>query len=132
MRAIRAIAACITAVVLTACGQGAAPQAQPEPATATAGQAKPEVSFAPAANALTPASLVGRWGDNGDCTKDIVFAADGAFRSYTGGDGTWRLDGDIITMSGQGGTFQVRVEVINNAQLIVHNPDGSVGTSQRC
>lgn len=81
---------------------------------------------------LTPAMLVGRWGDNGDCTKDIVFDPNGTFRSYTGGQGAWTLNGDVMTMSGAGGTFQVRVEIINGQQLLITNPDGSIGTSQRC
>jgi hypothetical protein len=76
--------------------------------------------------------LLGRWGDNGDCTKDIVFAADGTFRSYTGGGGTWSLTGDRMRMSGAGGTFEVGVEIIDGSTLLIRNPDGSIGTSQRC
>lgn len=76
--------------------------------------------------------LVGRWGDNGDCTKDITFAADGAFRSYTGGSGRWSVAGDRLTMAGDGGTFVVQIQSVNEQQLIVGNPDGSFGISQRC
>lgn len=76
--------------------------------------------------------LVGRWGDNGDCSQDIVFNADGTFRSYTGGSGTWSLDGHIMTMSGEGGVFQLRVSILNGNQLLIRNPDGTIGTSQRC
>jgi hypothetical protein len=85
-----------------------------------------------AGDAPTPAQLVGRWGDNGDCSKDIVFNADGTFRSYTGGSGTWSLDGDVMTMSGAAGTFQVNVSILNGNQLLIGNPDGSIGISQRC
>jgi hypothetical protein len=80
----------------------------------------------------TPAQLVGRWGDNGDCSKDIVFNADGTFRSYTGGSGAWSLNGDVMTMSGAAGTFQVHVSILNGNQLLIGNPDGTIGISQRC
>jgi hypothetical protein len=76
--------------------------------------------------------LVGRWGDNGDCTKDIVFNADGTFHSYTGGEGAWTLEGDTMSMTGAGGTSQVRVAIANQNTLLIGNPDGSFGTSQRC
>ncbi len=118
----------VLALVLGACDQ-------PEIATAPSAQsadAKPAVDAEPAANGVSPALLVGRWGDNGDCTKDIVFNGDGTFRSHTGGVGTWSLDNDVMTMSGAGGAFQVRVQILNGQQLLIQNPDGSFGTSQRC
>jgi hypothetical protein len=82
--------------------------------------------------APTAAALIGRWGDNGDCAKDIVFNADGTFASYAGGTGAWSLNGHVMTMSGSGGAFQVRVEAIDANRLLIQNPDGSIGTSQRC
>lgn len=103
-------------------GKPASAQAAPAPTAPVSGPAR----------ALSPAALVGRWGDNGDCNKDIFFNADGSFRSYTGGVGRWSLVGDRMTMSGAGGTYEVRVQVINQNQLRIINPDGSVGTSQRC
>jgi len=106
-------------VVLVACGAASEPPAAP-------------VAPAAVSSGLTPDMLMGRWGDNGDCTKDIIFAADGTFRSYTGGAGTWSLQGDRMIMSGPGGAFEVRVEVIDSDRLVIRNPDGSVGTSQRC
>lgn len=118
----------IVAAMLSACSQ---PAAAPEPATPVAVEAKPSAP-AQAATGLTPAMLVGRWGDNGDCTKDIVFAADGTFRSYTGGSGRWNLSGDRMTMTGANGTFEVGVQMLNADQLMILNPDGSYGTSQRC
>lgn len=126
------------AFVLAACDQPAATAPQPETATPTTGQGKPGGTAAPAANtdangnALTPAMFVGRWGDNGDCTKDIAFNADGTFRSYTGGSGTWTLNGDIMSMTGQAGTFEVRVAIVDQNRLMIGNPDGSFGMSQRC
>jgi hypothetical protein len=116
-------------LLLAACGQPAA-RAPAETAAAVSDQGKPETSAD--GGAVTAQMLVGRWGDNGDCTKDIVFGADGAFQSYTGGRGTWSLDGDIVSMTGPNGTFQVRVAIVNQNTLMIGNADGSYGMSQRC
>lgn len=122
------------------CGPAATTASTTTPATAPAPPAtvttedtqKPKPGDAAASAQLSPAMLVGRWGDNGDCTKDIVINADGTFRSYTGGGGRWTLDGDRMTMTGANGPYEVGVDVINGNTLRVRNPDGSVGTSQRC
>ena len=127
MRSI-AIAA---AIFLAACSPAPADTTTAPPAS-TGGAAKPTQATQQAGDAPTPAMLVGRWGDNGDCSKDIVFSADGTFRSYTGGTGSWSLSGDIMTMSGAAGTFQVRVSILNGNQLLIGNPDGTIGISQRC
>jgi hypothetical protein len=37
-----------------------------------------------------------------------------------------------MSMTGANGTFQVRVSIINQNTLMIGNPDGSIGTSQRC
>ncbi len=82
---------------------------------------------------VTAAELIGRWGDNGDCTKDVVFHADGAFTSYTGGGGRWSLTGDRLVLTGPGGEYVMRVRWdADGERLIIANPDGSIGTSQRC
>lgn len=81
---------------------------------------------------VTAAALVGRWGDNGDCAKDVVFRADGTFLSFTGGEGRWALNGDQLVLTGPNGEFPMRVRWGEGGQLIITNPDGSVGTSQRC
>lgn len=78
------------------------------------------------------AALVGRWGDNGDCAKDVVFRADGTFRTFTGGEGRWSLNGDRLVLTGGSGEIPLRVRWGAQNQLIITNPDGSVGTSQRC
>jgi len=119
----------IAAASLAACSQPNAQQSQTR-ASATS-QDKPG-DPSQAGEGPTRAQLVGRWGDNGDCSKDIVFNADGTFRSYTGGSGNWSLNGDIMTMSGVAGTFQVRVSILNGNQLLIGNPDGTIGISQRC
>ena len=76
--------------------------------------------------------LVGRWGDNGDCTKDIVLNADGSFRSYTGGEGQWSIEGNRMRMAGKADALEAQVELIDQNTIRVTNADGSVGTSQRC
>lgn len=82
--------------------------------------------------AITPARLLGRWGDNGDCSKDVIFRGDGTFRSFNGGEGSWRLAGDRLTMAGANGTFVLIVRLIDRDRLRILNPDGSIGVSQRC
>jgi hypothetical protein len=81
---------------------------------------------------VAPARLLGRWGDNGDCAKDVIFRGDGTFRSYTGGEGRWRLAGDRLTMTGANGAFVLIVRRIARDRLRIVNPDGSIGFSQRC
>jgi hypothetical protein len=82
--------------------------------------------------ALTPAFLVGRWGDNGDCTRPVVFRADGTFRTIQGGEGQWSLRRDRLTMTGERGLTVLRVTALGRGRLAIVNPDGSRGTSQRC
>jgi hypothetical protein len=123
----------VAALFLAACtpppaGTEVAPALQ----AAADASGKPSGATQQTGEAPTPAMLVGRWGDNGDCTKDIVFSGDGTFRSYTGGSGNWSLNGDVMTMSGAAGTFQVRVSILNGNQLLIGNPDGTIGISQRC
>jgi hypothetical protein len=106
------------------------------------GACSPPVAQAPAAPeavstdqvnavALTEEFLVGAWGDNGDCSAPITFNADGTFQN-AGGVGRWSLEGDIITMQGQGGAFQLRAEALNQNQILIGNPNGAIGLSQRC
>lgn len=102
-----------------------APQAAPSATPAAA--STPEAS----AVALTREFLVGSWGDNGDCSAPITFNADGTFRN-AGGVGQWTLEGDIITMQGQGGAFQLRAQALNQNQILIGNPNGAIGLSQRC
>jgi hypothetical protein len=85
-----------------------------------------------AAAAITPARLLGRWGDNGDCSKDVIFRGDGTFRAFTGGEGSWRLAGERLTMTGDSGSFVLIVRLIGRNRLRIVNPDGSIGISQRC
>jgi len=76
--------------------------------------------------------MIGRWGDNGDCTKDIVINADGSFTSYSGGEGQWSLNGATLRLEGKNGAYDLQLALISQDALRITNPDGSVGTSQRC
>lgn len=81
------------------------------------------------------AMLVGRWGDDGDCTTKTTtqFNADGTFHSFaSGGDGHWTLNGNRLTMQGGGGVFNLVLHWIDADHMDVENPDGSMGHSQRC
>lgn len=111
-------------------GQAAAPAAAETPDNKGDGQSAAPAR--PAADTIDAGFMIGRWGDNGDCTKDIVINSDSTFRSYTGGEGRWSLRGNTLSLSGDNGTFDMRLELINHDTLRITNPDGSVGTSQRC
>ncbi len=97
------------------------------------GLALPGVSYAQVKkDPITAEFLIGRWGDNGDCSKDVVLRADGTFSSYTGGGGRWVLTGDRLVLTGANGEYVLRVERDDDDTLVITNPDGSVGRSQRC
>lgn len=113
----------VAAIALAACGQ---PDATP------ASQAPAAQQTTADANAVTADFLVGAWGDNGDCTSTITYNADGSFRMADGSTGTWTLEGDRVTMSGAGGEFSVQVTKGNDNQLLIGQPDGGFGISQRC
>lgn len=124
IKAARIAFACL---VLVACSQPPAPAAEEPVGDATG------VTEAPAgSSAITREALLGRWGDNGDCTKLITFNADGTFDSYSGMSGTWTLEGDSLTLSGSAGDFLLRVASGGNDTLMIGQPDGSFGISQRC
>ena len=78
------------------------------------------------------AALIGDWADDEACKSLISLGPDGNFRSADGGQGTWRLNGDVLTLSGPGGNYVVRIQSIDGGLLTVVNPDGSVGRSRRC
>ncbi|MGE0046591.1 MAG: hypothetical protein AB7J28_10980 [Hyphomonadaceae bacterium] len=123
MKKLIAALACLAA----ACGQPAPTQSSdqaPAEAAATApGAAGVEIDRG---------MLLGSWGDNGDCTRAVTFADDGSYRMFDGAEGRWSVAGDRITMEGPAGSYEIRVTSLNATQLLIGNPDGSIGLSQRC
>lgn len=77
-------------------------------------------------------ALVGTWGDNGDCRQHITLRPDGSFQLFDGGTGRWTLINGQLTFYGAGGTYEQRLEWIDSNNVMLTNPDGSVGRSQRC
>jgi hypothetical protein len=136
------------ALALIACSPKAPQQQQPQTQTAQSPQQPGAVATTHVADQSskpgsgdTPVDttpildrdfLVGRWGDNGDCTKDVVLNGNGSFTSYTGGEGQWALNGATLRMEGKNGAYDLQLELIDQNTLRITNPDGSVGTSQRC
>ncbi|HWT11143.1 MAG TPA: hypothetical protein VN231_00145 [Allosphingosinicella sp.] len=84
------------------------------------------------AGGVPPARLVGRWTDDGDCKHDVEFRPDGTFRSYTGGEGRWALAGDLLTLTGGGGTFRLRLQSVGDDAMMTVNEQGTLGRSTRC
>ncbi len=80
---------------------------------------------------VAPDALLGRWSE-GNCKEDIEIFADGTFRSYTGGGGTWRLDGDTLTLTGAAGSFRLRLQSVEADRIVTINQDGAMATSTRC
>jgi hypothetical protein len=76
--------------------------------------------------------LIGRWTDDGDCSRAYEFTADGRFIAADGGIGGWSLDGDRLTASGPGGSATLRVAPIDRNTMSATSPDGGSGTSTRC
>jgi hypothetical protein len=76
--------------------------------------------------------MIGRWTDNGDCSRAIEIVADGRFVNADGGAGLWALQDDRLTLTGSRGVAVIRLRVVDHDTLTVHNADGSVGGSTRC
>lgn len=81
---------------------------------------------------ISAQALVGRWADNPDCTMDVTFFADGTFSAFNGGGGNWRLSGNRLTLSGDGGSHRMDILSFDGQIMQVRNPDGSIGRSRRC
>lgn len=84
------------------------------------------------AQSFPPEMLLGAWSDDGNCKQAIEFLADGSFRSYNGEGGSWTLAGDLLTLEGAGGRYQLRIQAIDGGRVVTLNPDGSTGQSTRC
>lgn len=101
--------AATAALALTACGKSetpeapAASEAASEAATEAAAPAASEAAAAPAGAAAFTAGeapskefMIGKWGQDGDCTLAIGFNADG---TTDGPFGNWNLDAGVLTMA---------------------------------
>lgn len=114
---------------------GGAPAATAGTAGAGLGDKDSSGTATPAAAGGTPvldrAYVTGRWSDKGDCTDVVEFTADGRFVTADGRGGLWNLQGDQLTMSGNG-TITFRIVPVDQNVMTVVNNDGSLGRSTRC
>lgn len=99
-----------------------------DPAAAGGGAGAAPAAFT---GEVTPAFLVGRWTDTGDCTQTIEFRDDGSFATATGGTGYWTLNGDRLTFQGTS-TVSAQIAAPNQDTIMLTHANGSVGRSTRC
>lgn len=81
---------------------------------------------------VTPAFLLGRWTDNGNCAAEWVeFYPRARFATNGGGQGTWTLRRGQLTFIGQQ-TVSAQVRATDRNTLSLTHPDATVGRSTRC
>jgi hypothetical protein len=83
------------------------------------------------APSVTPAFLIGRWTDTGNCANAVDFHADGRFVTTAGAAGRWTLQGNILTFIGNS-TVTARVRATSRDAITLTHTDGTVGSSTRC
>ena len=93
--------------------------------------AQPPLLAAVQAIAVTPAFLLGRWTDDGDCTNTVEFRSDGSFVTSSGATGRWSLAGGRLTFQGTS-TITAAIRADSATHIILTHDDGSVGESTRC
>lgn len=76
--------------------------------------------------------LVGGWTDNGDCNDTIEMRDDNSFVMSDGGQGSWALEGNALTLSGEAGRVKIQIEMQSEDAMSITNADGSPGRSTRC
>lgn len=102
------------------------------PAAATLAQPSAAARLRPAPGLRVDAAyLVGAWSDREDCGQRIVFRGDGRFVNPDGSSGTWRLNGDALSLTGTR-TIVIRLVPRSRNETIVVQANGSLGYSQRC
>jgi hypothetical protein len=108
-------------------------------ALALAGPPAPADAARPAAPAraerpvpVVPARLVGRWADSDDCAKFVILRSDGTFLGHDGGQGSWRLVRNRLTLTGARETVALTIRSLTATRMVVANPDGTTGASRRC
>ena len=93
--------------------------------------AQPQALAAVQNVAVTPAFLLGRWTDDGDCTNTVEFLSDGRFVTSDGAVGRWWVSGGRITFQGNSTiAAAIRADSVNH--IILTHDDGTVGESTRC
>ena len=102
-------------------------------ATAVAGQTPGPASRLEAAPGIRVKAdyLVGGWSDREDCGQVLRFLPTGQFINPDGTRGTWRLDGDRLSLTGTR-TIIVRLVPRSRNETIVVQADGNLGYSRRC
>lgn len=75
--------------------------------------------------------LLGVWTDDGDCSNNIHFLADGNFAISSGGNGSWTLSGERLRFTGAS-TITARARGVGNDRIILIHEDYSIGQSIRC
>jgi hypothetical protein len=76
--------------------------------------------------------MVGFWSDREDCGDLVEFLPGGAFVRVGDGDGgSWRLEGDMLTLTA-GAEAVARIVPRSRDEITVVNEDGSLGYSRRC
>lgn len=114
---------------------GGAPAAANTSSGAGLGDKDSSGTATPASASGTPtldrAYVTGRWSDKGDCSDVVEFTSDGRFVTADGRGGLWNLQGDEMTMSGNG-TITMRIVPVDQNTMTVVNTDGSLGRSTRC
>jgi hypothetical protein len=81
--------------------------------------------------AVTHSFLIGRWTDNGDCSNNVEFFADGRFVTSDGARGRWTIEGDRLSFVGNS-TVTARVRATSRDAIELTHADGSTGGSTRC
>lgn len=138
----KAILIATTAVALAACGTGGGNEAAGNNTAAVAENGiagTNEANPAPAAdNAAAPTTaaagaaptrdyIVGKWGEDGDCTLAIEFRADG---STDGPFGDWNLDGNRLTMADN--PQAMTVTIVDQNTMTSVGADGRTRRLTRC
>jgi hypothetical protein len=100
------------------------------PVAAQTGSADPRLTPAPGIK-VDEDFLVGVWSDKQDCSGRIAFYRDGGFVNQDGSRGIWRIEGDVLTLTGTS-SISVRIVPQSREEITVVNPDDTLGYSRRC
>lgn len=111
---------------LLALGAALGAFALPAPAAA-----QPQLAAAVQGVAVTPAFLIGRWTDDGDCANTVEFLGDGQFATSEGARGRWWLSNGRITFQGSQ-TLSARIHATSPTHIVLTHDDGTIGESSRC